>query len=255
MHTSQNLPEHVAKAILARATELDATSPTMSVDELRAIAAEINVSSASLEAALREHQRAVLSPAAEGSRVAPLVSALGLPLGAVAGAALSTAPLFTAGPILSAVTAAGLLSSGALLILQSRRPSLRSYIAQNGALWGGVIAGGLASIAILGSGAALELPWLVIVASGVKNWLSSTVLGSAAVIAIRRAGVGKSGKPGTPLIASGEGERTRLQSLRERVLGRLDVWRRIERHGWSWTRFHNRAVATQTTALHNVGCS
>jgi hypothetical protein len=39
------------------------------------------------------------------------VSALGLPLGAVAGFALSTAPLFTAAPVLSAVAAAGLLSS------------------------------------------------------------------------------------------------------------------------------------------------
>jgi hypothetical protein len=143
--------------------------------------------------------------------------------------------LFTAAPVLTAVATAGLLASGALVILQSRRPSVLSFIGHNAALWGGIVAGGLASLAILGSGTATDIPWLVLIMSGVRNWVSSTVLGSAAMIAIHRATVGKGGKAERPLIASAEGERPRPRSIRQRVLGWLNVWRRSAHREWSWT--------------------
>jgi hypothetical protein len=215
----------------------------MSVDELRAIAAELSVSSAALDAALREHERSIaLAEPTEGLRKALLVSALGLPLGAVAGYALSTAPFFTAAPVLSAVTASGLLCSAALVILHSRRPSLRSFIGHNGALWGGVIAGGLASIAVIGSVSTTDLPWLIILGSGVRSLLGSTVLGSAAIVAIRRAHRGARSRTEPPRIASGEGERKNTRSLRERVPAWLNVWRLIGHHGWRLTRMHQRDV-------------
>ncbi len=52
--TTGRFSDEQAKAILARAIEIDSRAPMTTSDELRAIATEIGVSQASLEAALRE---------------------------------------------------------------------------------------------------------------------------------------------------------------------------------------------------------
>ena len=231
MSKPQDLPEHVAKSILARATELDAKSPMMSVDELRAIAAELNVSPVSLEMALREHQQPVPNSTRARSRASLFVAALGLPIGVAAGSVLSTATPVTAAPLLMLVAGAGLLSSGALIVLQSKNPSLRSYISHNAALWGGVIAGGLSAIAVLGSGSLIELPWLMTISFGVKKWISSTVLGSAAVIAMRRGNVGKADNVHVQSLTGGPVEPGRSPSLLKRLLGWLSLPHRAKHQG------------------------
>ena len=59
MSTPGQFSDEQTKAILARAIELDALAPTTTADELRTLAADIGISTTSLEAALREQATAV----------------------------------------------------------------------------------------------------------------------------------------------------------------------------------------------------
>lgn len=176
------------RVILGRAIELDARAPTMTRDDLYGVAAELGITRAALDAALAEYAGASSSvDLRRGKRAATLIAGLGLPLGASAGAALAGLGPFAAGPLLALAVAVGLLGSGALLILQGRGVTLRSFVARNTALWAGFVSGGLAAVAVLGGTAAAELPWLITMTRGVGGWLGSTIVGCAAVVAIRRA--------------------------------------------------------------------
>jgi len=212
------LPEHIARSVLARATELDARAPVISTDELRAIAAELNVSPTSLDTALQEHHEATQRESAR-QRGAFRVAALGLPIGAVAGSLLSTASDFTAPSIWFLATAGGLLSSTALIVLQSRRPSIPSYVLQNTILWGGVAVGALSAIAAIGTGSASLVQWGVsLLDYGLKHWLTSTILGAAAVTAILRADSARRPRLEVPSLPSHPTTATRLGDGTRRAL-------------------------------------
>ena len=177
-----------ARAILARASEIDARAPMTTTDDLRAIAAEIGVSQASLDAALREQTTALEQRRTTGSeRTATLIAASGVPLGVAAGSLLAIGGL-TAGTGLAALGIMGLgfLASGALIVFQGSAGTLRSFHVKNLALWSGVAAGSLLSI-VLAEGGATSVPALVTVGWCLRSWLASGVLGSAAVLAVRRA--------------------------------------------------------------------
>jgi hypothetical protein len=220
MDNHQMIPERVAQSILARATQLDAQSPAIPIDELRAIAAELNVSETSLDAALNEYQALRAYPEHTRRRGSLAVAALGLPIGLIGGSLLSGATLFTAPLIWLLLTAAGLLSSTGLIVLQSKRPSLNSYVLHNSLLWGGISVGALSTLALLGNVAGGGLPWVAVL-FGVKHWLSSTILGSAGVTAILRANAAKGDHPDVPLLTSGLSESSPAPTRVGRVLGWL----------------------------------
>jgi hypothetical protein len=182
MNDRPMIPEHAARTVLARATVLDAQSPAIAVDELRAIAAELNVSEAALNTALNEYYAAHLGPVARRSSLA--VAATGLPIGLIGASLLSTATPFTAASIWFLITAAGLLSSTGLIVLQSKRPSLNSYVFHNSILWGGVAAGLAMGVTLFGDVTAGALFWAV--SYGLKHWLPSTILGGAGVTLVKR---------------------------------------------------------------------
>ena len=79
-----------ARTVLARAIEIDARAPLTTIDDLRAIAAEIGVSQASLDAALREQTTALEQRRVTGGqRAATIIAASGVPLGLAAGSLLA----------------------------------------------------------------------------------------------------------------------------------------------------------------------
>lgn len=173
-----------ARSILARAIELDADAPTTSVDDLRAIASDLGVASESLDVALREHSIAARARRMEaGKRVATVVSTLGMPMGLVTGA------LVTSGGAAGILTALGmtgiaLIASGALVVLPGRAATLRSFHLKNLVLWGGVAAGSLVSAFLLpGSASAM----MIAAGWSLRAWLASSILGTSAIIAVRRA--------------------------------------------------------------------
>lgn len=173
-----------ARSILARAIELDAHAPTTSVDDLRAIASDLGVAHESLDAALREHSVASRARRMKaGKRAATVVSGLGVPMGVVTGALLTSGG---ASGILTALgmTGIALIASGALVILPGRAATLRSFHLKNLVLWGGVAAGSLVSALFLPGSA----PAMMIAAGwSLRAWLASSILGTSAVIAVRRA--------------------------------------------------------------------
>jgi hypothetical protein len=184
----QGFSEADVRVILGRAIELDARGPTMTRDDLYGVAAELGITRAALDAALAEHSGGSSNvDLRRGRRAATLTAGLGLPLGAFAGAVLAGMGPFAAGPFLALAVGAGLLGSGGLLVLQGRGVTLGSFVARNTALWAGFVSGGLAAVAVLGGTAAVELPWLIAMTRGVGGWLGSTIVGCAAVVAIRRA--------------------------------------------------------------------
>lgn len=217
------LPEDIAQSILARATEIDARYPAISVDELRAIAAELHVSETALDAALKEHHAATPRTLATSQRGALAVAALGLPMGLVGGSLLSAASTFAVPSIWLLLTAAGLLSSTGLIVLQSRRPSLASYVLQNTILWGGIGVGALSALSVLGSEVVGISPWFVALGLMVKHWLPSTILGSAAATALLRAESDKRGDPDVPLHSSPGSEPGRIRSRVRRLLDWLNA--------------------------------
>jgi hypothetical protein len=62
--------------------------------------------------------------------------------------------------------------------------TIRSFQIRNLLLWTGVTTAGLVTVSLLGTGP-LALPG-IIVSWCIRSWLASSILGSAAVIAIRR---------------------------------------------------------------------
>jgi hypothetical protein len=218
MNTDDMLPEPIARSVLARATQIDAQSPAVSVDELRAIAAELNVSEAAFNTALKEHETVTVDSPAVRRRASMAVAVLGVPIGLAGGVLLSTATPFTAPSIWFLLSSAGLLSSTGLIVLQSKRPSVGSYVLQNSVLWGGITVGSLSALTVLGGGVAGASPWLIALLYGIKHWVPSTILGSAGVTAVLRADSAQSGDSGEPLLASTSAERDHVRTRAERVL-------------------------------------
>jgi hypothetical protein len=115
------------------------------------------------------------------------VVAAGVPLGVAAGALLGVAsPLIGLGAL--GLMAVGLGASGALIVMLGKNATIRSFQLRNLLLWAGVTAGGVVSISLLGTGP-LALPG-IIVGWCFRSWVASSILGSAAVIAVRRAAGG-----------------------------------------------------------------
>jgi hypothetical protein len=85
----------------------------------------------------------------------------------------------------SVVTGAGLLGSGALIVLEARKGKLRSFNACNFALWAGMAAGSLVAIAVLGDNS-VRMAVVTTVVSCARNWIVSSALGSGAIVALRR---------------------------------------------------------------------
>jgi hypothetical protein len=109
---------------------------------------------------------------------------MGVPLGIAAGALLGVAsPLIGMGAL--GLMAVGLGASGALLVSLGRQPTQRSFQVRNLLLWAGITAGGAVTVGLFGAGP-LALPG-IIVGWCLRSWVASSILGSAAVIAVRRA--------------------------------------------------------------------
>jgi hypothetical protein len=182
-------PEHLSdervKSILARAIEIDSNATTTSLQELRGIAAEIGVSAIALEAALREHTGGgEPAKAAAARRLPTRIAMAGMPMGIVLGSVLAGAGKF--GFLLgSFVTGAGLLGSGALIVLEARRGKLGSFNVRNLALWTGIAAGSLVVIAVAGDNNA-RMAVVTTVMHCARNWIVSSALGSAAMVAVSR---------------------------------------------------------------------
>jgi hypothetical protein len=183
---SDNLPtrftDERARAVLARAIEIDSRAPMTTAEDLRLIAAELGVSTASLEAAMREETTSLESMRmVRAQRAGTRIAAMGVPLGVTAGALISS------GAILSSlgIMAVGLVASGGLVIYQSATGSLRSFHIKNTLLWAGVWAGSAASLALLGDGVGIA-PTLITAGWTLRSWIASGILGSAGLIAVRR---------------------------------------------------------------------
>ena len=181
---SDRFDDEQTKAILARAIELDTRVPSTTADDLRAIASDIGISAESLEAAMRE-QATTAQPRrmASNPSAANRIIALGLPIGAGIGAALSTTPLI--GLAAFGLTAVGLACSGGLVIALGSSAKLRSFHLRNLAMWGSIAAGSFATISLLGGDTRMSV--LLTLSWCIRGWLSSGILGTAAVIAVRRA--------------------------------------------------------------------
>jgi hypothetical protein len=183
--TEKRFKDERARAILARAIEIDVHGPMTSVDDLRALASEVGVSPAALEAALREEASLASRQATMHRRSASLVAAAGVPIGLVAGSLLALgngqSVISLIGPGLVA-----LLASAGLVALQGATGTLRSFHLKNFALWGGVAAGTLVSIALT-DGELTRFSVLLTAGWCLRQWVTSSILGSAAVVAVRRA--------------------------------------------------------------------
>jgi hypothetical protein len=193
MGTPEHFSDEQTKAILARAIELDSRDPTTTADELRALASDIGISPASLEAAMREQATALETRRMiSGKRAATAVVGLGLPLGVAAGILLITTPY--GGVLALSMMGAGLIASGALVVLQGPTGDLRSFQLRNLAMWGSVAAGSLATVALFGPGTGL-MPAAIAIGWCLRSWVASSILGSAGVIAVRRARSSDSSNP------------------------------------------------------------
>jgi hypothetical protein len=174
-----------ARAIITRAIELDSRAGTITADELRDIASEIGVTRESLERALHEHALTRQArQAVVGRRAATAVVSLGMPMG------LAVGVLMQPGSVSGALVALGLtgvafVASGALLVLQGKAATLRSFHLKNAVLWAGVAAGSALSTTLIGTG--IPSAVLIGLSWSIRGWVATSILGSAAVIAIRRA--------------------------------------------------------------------
>ena len=219
---SSNLPERFSddevKAILARAIEIDVRDPHITADELREIAMEVGVSPSSIDAALRERVGAVPMEVPTPSRLRIVtISALGVPLGLAAGWVLSTG--HSLGVL--GLMGAGLLATGALVLFQSSTASLRTFHLKNLAFWGGVAAGGMLSSALADIGIGIGAPGLMAVVWGVRSWIASSILGSAAVIAVRRALRSRGSDSGA---GTSSGSPVMVESRWRRLVRRVRTW-------------------------------
>ena len=185
--TDKRFSDDEARAILARAIEIESRAPLTTIDDLRAIAADVGVSAASLEAALREETTALESRRATADeRAATIAAASGVPLGLAAGALFTAASSGTAALGLLGLGLGGLAASGALVAFHGASGTLPSFHRKNLALWGGVAAGSLVS-AMLMDGEVTRLPMLIAAGWSLRGWVATSILGSAAMIAVRRA--------------------------------------------------------------------
>ena len=183
--TEKRFSDDEARAILARAIEIESRAPLTTMDDLRAIAADVGVSAASLEAALREETTALQSRRTTADeRAATIAAASGVPLGLAAGALL-TAGTGIAAVGLLALGLGGFAASGAIVAFHGATGTLPSFHRKNLALWSGVAVGSLASAALM-EGGVTWLPVLISAGWSVRGWAASSILGSAAMIAVRR---------------------------------------------------------------------
>jgi hypothetical protein len=181
---ARRFSDEQARTILARAIEIDSRAPMTTTDDLRAIAAEIGLSQASLDAALREQTTALdARRMIGGQRAATALVASGVPMGLAAGFLLMSGGTGLAALSLMAV---GLVASGGLVVLQGATGTLRSFHLKNLALWTGVAAGSLAAM-VLSGGEITRLPALITAGWCLRSWVASSIVGSAAVVAVRRA--------------------------------------------------------------------
>ena len=184
--TEKRFSDDEARAILARAIEIESRGPMTTMDELRAIAAEVGVSPESFEAAVRERWTALETRRATADRRAGTVAAAsGVPLGLAAGALLAAGTgAATLG--LLALGLGGLAASGAIVAFHGAIGTLPSFHRKNLALWGGVAAGSMTSVVLM-DGEVTRIPMLIAAGWSLRGWVASSVLGSAAMIGVRRA--------------------------------------------------------------------
>jgi hypothetical protein len=193
---SDQFNDDEVRAVIARATELDGRGLTTS-DEIRAIASELGISRAAMEAALQEHARAVRPETIRRDRLSGLaLTAVGVPLGVAAGALLVMAgPLIGVGVL--GLSVVGLGASAALVLKMGRSATVTSFQVNNLLLWAGIAMGSVVTASLFPTGA-LAMPGLL-VGWCLRSWVTSSILGSAAVIAVRRAINGNTGGgPGSP---------------------------------------------------------
>ena len=181
---SDHYSDEEAKEILARAIELDARAHTTSADDLRAIASDVGISPAALEAAIRERAARPAQRVATTGPSTTVVAAIGVPLGVGAGALLTLGSAYF-GLAGLGLTGFGLVASSALLILHGASATHRSFQLRNFVLWSGIAAGSLVTISLFPVSG--NLPVVITLAWCIRSWIASSILGSAAVIAIRKA--------------------------------------------------------------------
>ena len=189
------------KAVLARAIDLDEKGVT-TTREIREIAQELQISREAVDMALREHA-ANLSPRmrASGKRATSVLIVAGAALGVVAGSFLNDASTREIVGALAALKLVGLIASGVIIVLEGRAATLRSFNFKNGVFWASVGFGSVAALSLSEAGA-IALPGTII-AWCLRSWLASSILGSAAVVAIRRGA--RAAGPGPSSTSSGTG--------------------------------------------------
>jgi hypothetical protein len=223
--------EEQARAILARAIDIDSRAPMTTADDLRAIAADVGIAPASLEAALRENTTALAARRnAASRRAANVVVALGVPLGVATGFALIWG--VARGSILAAtgLTTLGYVASGVLVLVQGQSGTVRSFLLRNLALWMGIAAGSTLA-GVLWSGGTGVPPFSTAIWC-LRQWLPASIVGSAAVIAIRQArhrdDADGDRSVNEPALPAGAGRWTRIaQRIRSwfaSPLRRIDTW-------------------------------
>jgi len=242
------LTDDQVQFLIARAAELDARGRKTTTDELRAIASEVGISSEAIEAALQEHAGTFgLRRSRLAGRVAAVIPAAGLPLGIAAGTLLGgIGPLTVLGALI--FMAFGLSASGALLVLQVRHATIRQYQWRNLTLWGSVTAGYLTSTSLFELAPTFPgiiLGWFI-------GWVASSIIGCAAVVAIRSgASEAPSDHASPPTVVAGS-LRSRLATMVKRAAAR--ILRFIEREGNRTTRIlRGRIASAQTTASAQNG--
>ena len=177
------LPAAQVTRILQRAAELDARSDTLSLDELRHIAAEAGIAPSATDTAIRELMNkpesasdALPTPAAAaapsvaaGARPSP--SPLRVVVGGAVGMAMG---FFTAVPAVVGATAfgGGILYLVTRVIQSMKRGAVLDFQLQNFALWFGILFG---SIAIRSRPNGEEVAFVV------AWWIVSSVVGGLLV--------------------------------------------------------------------------
>jgi hypothetical protein len=217
----ERFSDEQAKDILARAIELDSRALATSLDELRAIASDIGVTPASLETAIREHAITLNARRMVGTRrVTSVIAATGIPIGIAGGALLASGAPFG---LLAALglMAVGLVASGGIVVFQGTAGTLRSFHLKNLVLWGGVAVGGALSAAMSG-GVGVGVPMLITAGWCLRSWVASSILGSTAVIAIRRARRPDGSEPGDAALGNMvDSEARGWRTVVRRVIGWL----------------------------------
>jgi hypothetical protein len=202
------------RAILARAIEIDGHH-VLTIDQLQSIAAEVGVSQHALGVAIREATTSRPHPdvPTHGAIIARRLVGIGVPIGADAGAIMASGPAVA----VVGVMGIGLVVSGALALYESESGTLRSFHIKNLALWGGTLAGSIATATLL-SGSGDRASLLLAGAWCVRGAITSGILGSATMLAVHRARRGAdvdSSRPPTAHMAAGG------NTLRSRLLRRL----------------------------------